>query len=61
MQQWNRKNPGEWLPNAQFADLLGIVWEEGFKGINLRSGFESTGLVPPGVTKFPIDVYDAVK
>lgn len=60
MQQWNRKNPGEWLPNNEFAGLLGIVWE-GFKGRNLRSGFESTGLVPPDVTKFPIDAYDAVK
>lgn len=61
MQKWNRKNPGEWLPIAEFAGLLGIVWEEGFKGRYLRSGFESTGLVPPDVTKFPIYAYDAVK
>lgn len=25
MQQWNRRNPGEWLPNNEFAGLLGIV------------------------------------
>lgn len=27
----------------------------------MRSGFESTGLVPPDISKFPIDAYDAVK
>lgn len=44
----------------EFFGLIGTLWE-GFRTKNLKFMFESMGLVPPDVSKFTTDAYDAVK
>lgn len=61
MLQSNRDNSTKDLDKASFSSLLRLVWEDGFKGRNLMSGFRATGLFPLDFNKFPEKAYNSEK
>lgn len=49
------------LSRSLFVELLGEVWSQGMKPTNIVRGFETTGLFPVNVKRFPESEFDPVK
>jgi len=53
------KGPGR-VTKSKFAEILGSVWSEGMKSVNIISGFTSTGVFPVDKTKFSLSDFDPI-
>lgn len=48
------------LTKGKFSELLGIVWLESMKSVNIISGFKNTGTFPVDSAMFPEDLFDPI-
>lgn len=48
------------LTKGKFSELLGSVWLESMKSVNIISGFKNTGTFPVDSAMFPEDLFDPI-
>lgn len=58
--EWQRQNQRK-LYKSEFTEILCEIWKPAFQPAVVKKGFESTGIYPLNITKYPVERLDPTK